>query len=138
MHEVYSLDVPGAPRDAQVDSVSDDSVRLSWHAPEDDGGSYITNYVIEKLDTDTGKWIRAGTSRSPHYTVENLIPKKQYQFRIIAENIFGPGAPSEPTKTVQTLDSDANLKRRTGKDDEASRRKNKDLPKLDNYDRCCK
>ncbi len=35
--------------------------------------------------------------------MENLLPNKQYQFRILAENIFGAGAPSEPTKTVQTL-----------------------------------
>ncbi len=126
---------------------------LSWKSPEDDGGSYITNYIIEKLEPDTGKWVKAGTSRSPHATVENLLPNKPYQFRILAENIFGAGAPSEPTKTVQTsgkislkkpskikflvLDSDANRKRRGGKDDDLSRRRNKDLPKLDNYDRCC-
>jgi hypothetical protein len=134
-----------------VDSVSDDSVALSWQPPEDDGGSYITNYVVEKLDPDTGKWVKAATSRSPRCNVENLIPNKPYQFRVIAQNIHGAGEPSEPTKSVQTngkilseyphkyeyyLDSDANRKRRSGKDDD-SRKKNKDLPKLDNYDRCC-
>jgi titin len=103
------IDVPGAPRDAQVDSVSDDSVSLSWRPPEEDGGSYITNYVIEKLEPDTGKWVKAATSRSPRCTVENLLPNKQYQFRILAENIFGAGEPSEPTKTVQT--SGRNLKK---------------------------
>lgn len=86
----------------QVDSVSDDSVALSWHAPEDDGGSYVTNYVIEKLDPDTGKWVKAGTSRFARCNLENLIPNKQYQFRVIAENVFGQGPPSEPTKTVLT------------------------------------
>ena len=96
------IDVPGAPRDAQVDSVSDDSVSLSWRPPEEDGGSYVTNYIIEKLEPDTGKWVKAATSRSPRCTVENLLPNKQYQFRILAENIFGAGEPSEPTKTVQT------------------------------------
>jgi hypothetical protein len=96
------IDVPGAPRDAQVDSVSDDSVTLSWKAPEEDGGSYIMNYIIEKLDPDTGKWVKAGTSRFPHTTIDNLIPNKQYQFRILAENIFGAGEPSEPTKAVLT------------------------------------
>ncbi len=35
------------------------------------------------------------------------------------------------------LDSDANRKRRSGQDDDLSRRRNKNLPKLDNYDRCC-
>ncbi len=102
IHYSIDLDVPGAPRDAKVDSVDGDAVTLSWKAPEDDGGSYITNYVIEKLDSDTGKWIKAGTSRFSHTTLENLIPNKQYQFRILAENIFGTGEPSEPTKTVQT------------------------------------
>ncbi len=101
-HRFYSIDVPGAPRDPHIESVSDESVTLSWTAPEDDGGSYITNYLIEKLDPDTGKWIKAATSRSPRCTVENLLPNKPYQFRIIAQNIHGSGQPSEPTKTVQT------------------------------------
>ena len=35
------------------------------------------------------------------------------------------------------LDSDSSRQRRPGKDSDAQRRKNKDLPKLDNYDRCC-
>lgn len=35
------------------------------------------------------------------------------------------------------LDTEANRKRRAGKDDDLARRKNKDLPRLDNYDRCC-
>lgn len=82
--------------------MTDDTATLSWKPPLDDGGSYVTNYIIEKLDPDTNRWIKAGTSRFPHTTVENLVPKKQYQFRILAENIFGASEPSEPTKTVQT------------------------------------
>ena len=114
--------------------------------------------MIEKLDPDTGKWTKAGTSRFAHTIVENLLPNKQYQFRILAENIFGAGPASEPTKPIQTsgkslsitnsrhlndidagyLESEASRKRRLGKDDDLLRRKNKDLPRLDNYDRCCK
>ena len=95
--------MPGAPRNPQVESIYDDSVKLTWRAPEDDGGSFVTNYIIEKLDPDSGKWMKAATSRFAHCMVENLMPNKQYEFRIIAENIFGPGGPSEPTKTIQTL-----------------------------------
>ena len=88
--------------------------------------------------------------------MDNLIPNKSYQFRILAENTFGCGEPSEPTKTIQTsgsnktksfinlgvtinfnLESDAQYKRHLGKYDDLLRRKNKDLPRLDNYDRCC-
>lgn len=36
------------------------------------------------------------------------------------------------------LDSDANRRRRSKLDDDLARRRNRDLPKLDNYDRCCK
>ncbi len=96
-----------------MDSVSDDTVTLSWKAPEDDGGSYVTNYIIEKLEPDTGKWIKAGTSRFPHTTLENLIPNKPYQFRILAENIFGAGEPSAPTKTVQTSGKKFDRKQKT-------------------------
>lgn len=41
-------------------------------------------------------------------------------------------------KKIFSLDSEANRKRRLGKDDESSRRKRRDLPRLENYDRCCK
>ncbi|CAF0741448.1 unnamed protein product, partial [Didymodactylos carnosus] len=133
---LHVSDVPHAPRNAQVDSVTEDSAVISWRAPADDGGSFITNYVIEKLDPDTGRWIKCGTSRFTHFTAEKLQPNKSHQFRILAENIFGTGEPSEPTKPVETSDSDANRRGLGRKDDDLSRRKNKDLPKLDNYDRC--
>ncbi|CAF1374548.1 unnamed protein product [Adineta steineri] len=95
----------------------------------------LTDVTIENLESDTGKWIKAATSRFPRCIVENLLPNKQYQFHILAEYIFGAGEPVEPTKTVQTTDSDAGCKRYSGKDDDTSRQK-RDLPKLDNYDRC--
>ena len=130
---------------------------MSWQPPEDTGGSFIKNYVIEKLDPDTGKWTRAATSRVPRCTVDNLLSNKPYQFRITAENTQGASEPSEPTNTVQTqgkfklhfkrrtiihfqmliLDSNASNRRRPGKDDDSSRRRRNDLPPLDNYDRCC-
>ena len=75
--------------------VTEDSIGLSWHPPENDGGSFVKNYVVEKLDPDTGKWVKAATSRSPRCTVENLIPNKPYQFRVVAENAHGAGEPSQ-------------------------------------------
>ena len=41
------------------------------------------------------------------------------------------------TENVPHLDADASRKRRAGADDDFARRKRRDLPKLDNYDRCC-
>ena len=35
------------------------------------------------------------------------------------------------------LESESKRRQRSGKDDDLLRRRNKDLPRLDNYDRCC-
>ena len=88
------------PRDVEAQSIGDESVKISWETPEDDGGSYITNYVVEKLDPDTGRWFHALTSRAKNCIVENLLGNKSYQFRVSAENAHGIGQPSEPSKAV--------------------------------------
>lgn len=35
-------------------------ITVQWTQPEDNGGSEITGYVIEKMDMDTGRWVPAG------------------------------------------------------------------------------
>ena len=39
-----------------VSEIPDGTVKLSWNKPEDDGGSRVTHYIIERLDRDTGSW----------------------------------------------------------------------------------
>lgn len=90
--------------------VTDNSVGLSWRPPENDGGSFVKNYIVEKFDPEVGKWLRAAVTRSPHCTVENLIPNRPYQFRVIAENAHGTGQPSEPSQSVQTTGKNSDEK----------------------------
>ena len=45
-----SLAPPMAPRWLVVLSISRNSAEMKWTAPERDGGSPITNYVVEKRD----------------------------------------------------------------------------------------
>ena len=45
------------------------------------------------------------TCRFTHAKVESLSPGKEYQFRVIAENLNGRGDPCEPTGTIKTEDS---------------------------------
>ena len=55
--EIEVIDKPTAPEGPLVVSdVFDNRASLSWKKPLDDGGSPITNYVIEKLATGRNDW----------------------------------------------------------------------------------
>lgn len=74
---------------------------MSWLPPKDDGGSKITNYVIEKRVANRKTWIHVTNEPKERvYTVENLIEGHEYVFRIMAQNKYGIGDPldSEPEK----------------------------------------
>uniref|UniRef100_A0A673GNK2 Uncharacterized protein n=1 Tax=Sinocyclocheilus rhinocerous TaxID=307959 RepID=A0A673GNK2_9TELE len=92
------------PRPAPADNTLRPMIRatLHWVTSASDGGSKVTNYIIEKCATTAERWIRVGQSRDTHYTVVNLFGKTSYQFRVIAENKFGQSAPSEPSGSVVT------------------------------------
>lgn len=48
--DVEVVDCPSSPRNLTVTDVAEDSVSISWEIPEDDGGSPITGYIVEKRD----------------------------------------------------------------------------------------
>ena len=87
---------PKGPID--VSDVHAEGCKLKWDKPEDDGGEPILNYVIEKMDTETGRWVPACTSREPEADITGLIPGKAYKFRIKAVNAEGESEPLETEK----------------------------------------
>lgn len=64
-----------------MNDVHADHCTLDWKPPDDDGGIPIENYVIEKLDTATGRWVPAvkvsGDQTSA--VVDGLIPGHEYK-----------------------------------------------------------
>lgn len=44
----YYSDKPKCPQNLEVKEVTKEYVILTWNAPEDNGGTEILNYVIEK------------------------------------------------------------------------------------------
>lgn len=44
----------------KAEEVRADHITVSWKKPEDNGGSEITGYIIEKMDMDSGRWVSAG------------------------------------------------------------------------------
>jgi hypothetical protein len=85
---------PGTPTVADYDS---DFVQLEWKRPENDGGSPITGYVVEKKDKYSGGWEPCATVEGDITTarVPELIEGVQYEFRVRAVNKGGPGEPSD-------------------------------------------
>lgn len=73
---------PNGPLD--VSDVHGDHVTLNWRAPDDDGGIPIENYVIEKYDTASGRWVPAAKVAGDKTTavVDGLIPGHEYKVRI--------------------------------------------------------
>jgi hypothetical protein len=51
-------DKPGKPEGPlKISDIHKEGCNLKWNAPEDDGGSPIEHYVVEKMDTETGKHV---------------------------------------------------------------------------------
>lgn len=85
-----------------MEEVRSDHVKVKWDTPEDNGGTDITGYVLEKMDLDTGRWIPAGET-GPHertFTFPGLTPKKKYKFRVKAVNKEGESEPLEVEEAI--------------------------------------
>ena len=98
------LDIPGAPQGPLMPSdVSRDSLTLSWKPPKDDGGSPLTNYIIDKLDSQFGGWVRAArpSASTTSCPLSGLIVGHEYNFRVYAENRYGVSEPIDLDKPVK-------------------------------------
>ena len=85
---------PDAPQGPlRVSDVTPESAMLSWKQPAN-GPEDVENYVVEKLDPDTGTWQKVSSFvTSPHFKVKNLKKGGEYKFRVSAENKFGTSKP---------------------------------------------
>lgn len=98
-----SADKPSKPTGPlKVEEVRSDHVTVKWQKPEDNGGTDITGYVLEKMDMDTGRWIPAGEVGPNDYsfTFGGLTPKKKYKFRVKAVNKEGESEPLEVDEAI--------------------------------------
>lgn len=87
---------PDAPT-AVGASIGNAQVALSWSIPGFDGGSAITDYVIEyKLSSEPTTWsvFSDGVTTNTNGTVVGLTNGLSYDFRISAVNLIGQGVAS--------------------------------------------
>lgn len=103
--EVIVLDKPSPPQGPlKVSDIHAEGCKLSWKAPEDDGGQPIEKYVVEKMDEATGRWVPAGETEGAETAldVEGLFPGHKYKFRVRAVNKQGK---SEPLTAAQSIEA---------------------------------
>lgn len=56
-----TLACPSAPRELNVLEVLKSTVQLAWEPPEDDGGSPVTGYIIEKREVSRKTWSKVSS-----------------------------------------------------------------------------
>uniref|UniRef100_A0A3B3QHR2 Titin n=1 Tax=Paramormyrops kingsleyae TaxID=1676925 RepID=A0A3B3QHR2_9TELE len=97
---------PSAPTGPiQVSSITSESCVLTWEPPEDDGGTDITNYIIEKRESGSTAWQLVNSSvKRTKFQVSPLGEGEVYEFRVIAKNTAGVHSlPSLSTGSVQSI-----------------------------------
>lgn len=99
--ELTVLGKPGKPKGPlAVSDVHKHGCKLKWEKPDDDGGTPIDYYEIEKLDPLTGQWVPCTRSTEPCATVSGLQEGKPYKFRVKAVNKEGESEELESDKPI--------------------------------------
>lgn len=98
---------PSAPSTPTASAVTGDSVVLTWERPETDGGSEIDGYILEKRDKEGVRWTKCNKRRlnDLRFRCTGLTEGHHYQFRVLAENAAGVGAPSEPSEYIKVCEA---------------------------------
>lgn len=92
-HNIFlPTDRPGPP-DGPVDILETTSslIEITWNHPKDDGGSAVTNYIIERQHAGQSLWTKLGdvSADKTSYRDRNVTHGKRYNYRIFAENPEG-------------------------------------------------
>lgn|GEM_PF-3268464 len=86
---------PGSPTGV-TPTRQNSQVLLSWSAPANNGGSALTDYIIEYSSDSGSNWLTFtdSVSASTTTTVTGLSNGTGYVFRVSAKNVVGSGSPS--------------------------------------------
>ncbi|KAJ8886792.1 hypothetical protein PR048_013004 [Dryococelus australis] len=103
--ELTVLGKPSSPMGPlEVKDVTKNSCKVAWKPPEDDGGTPVKEYEVEKMDLATGKWVRVGRvpggKDNPEMEITGLTPGAEYKFRVTAVNDEGDSEPLVTDKAI--------------------------------------
>ena len=102
-YDLVSPDVPEKPKGPLTAiETQRDSATLSWQPPEDDGGTDILSYILERREQGRSMWIKVDKidGAETKFCVKELQEGKEYYFRVSAENEVGISEPLEMDSAV--------------------------------------
>ncbi|CAF3878648.1 unnamed protein product, partial [Adineta steineri] len=101
--KIEVLDKPSKPKNLIAKLIDIGECELVWEEPEDDGGSPLTGYCIEKCEERrASSWdeVCVMSFEERKTIVNRLIDGAKYRFRVSAENKYGRSEPCEYPETI--------------------------------------
>lgn len=98
------ISVPNSPTNVST-ALSGKDVVVSFSAPSSNGGSAITNYIVQYSSNSGSSWTtfnRANSTATSNITVNTLSYNASYIFRVIAVNNIGDSNPSNSSSSITT------------------------------------
>uniref|UniRef100_A0A8C4YLT8 Titin n=1 Tax=Gopherus evgoodei TaxID=1825980 RepID=A0A8C4YLT8_9SAUR len=98
---------PDPPKTPEVTAITKDSMIVCWGRPDSDGGSPITNYIVERRDRAGLRWVKCNKRvvTDLRYKVSGLTEGHEYEYRIMAENAAGISEPSPSSQFYKACDT---------------------------------
>ncbi|XP_030829655.1 twitchin isoform X2 [Strongylocentrotus purpuratus] len=99
-------DPPGPTSSPDIADVGKDFASITWTKPDDDGGSQVTGYIVEKTEAGADRWAPVNLNPIPmnYFMIPNLVEGREYEFRIVSVNRAGKGEPSMASLPVTIRD----------------------------------
>jgi hypothetical protein len=94
---------PSAPRTlTALAGPASGQVRLTWLLPASNGGTAVTDYIIQRSTSSTSGWVTVndGVRTTTSYTVTGLANGTRYYFRVLAKNAAGTSPASNVVNAV--------------------------------------
>uniref|UniRef100_A0A4W4F0U8 Immunoglobulin like and fibronectin type III domain containing 1, tandem duplicate 1 n=1 Tax=Electrophorus electricus TaxID=8005 RepID=A0A4W4F0U8_ELEEL len=101
--EIRVTDEPKPPGPVELDENVPFTVTVSWTPSPDEKRDDRLHYIVTKRDSSKRTWHTvADRIFNNKFTVCNIMPGREYQFRVYAKNDMGLSAPSESQKWLIT------------------------------------
>lgn len=96
-------DEPKPPGPVDIDENVPGTVTISWTPSPDEKRDDRLHYMVTKRDSSKRQWHTvADRIFNNKFTACNIMPGREYQFRVYAKNDMGSSKPSESTKWLIT------------------------------------